>query len=69
MKNVKRVNICIPNAAILHRLKTTPTLKDIYLSRIQGEPKVGDNIATVNHNHFARLTRNICSAVCVEEMK
>jgi hypothetical protein len=52
-KNIKTVKYNIPNVAILRRMQTTPTFKN--LTRI--ELKVGDNIENVNHYTFSQMEK------------
>lgn len=54
MKNVKTIVIEIHN---LNAIKRTPSIANLILNRIQGEPKEGKNIATVNHFHYKELMR------------
>lgn len=52
-KNIKKVNITIPNEKILKRVNSTPTFSR--LSRLK--LKVGENVENVNHRQYADMNR------------
>lgn len=52
-KNIKTVQITVPNEQVLNRLNSTPTFNR--LSRLKLH--VGENIENVNHAQFADMVR------------
>ena len=61
MRNVKTINIYIPNESILKRINSTPTLSRLIRTKLN----VGNNIERVNHKQYSDIKRMLPLLDCV----